>query len=67
MFARNSIYSQFYIVSQSALFVKASILSTEICFCVIYPETLKYWVGVQWGQPYLMGRRCLFPLGWTPF
>ena len=26
------------------------------------PETLKYWVGVQWGQSYLMGRRCLLAL-----
>ena len=26
------------------------------------PKTLKYWVGVQWGQSYLMGRRCLFSL-----
>ena len=31
------------------------------------PQTLKYWVGVQWGQSYLMGRRCLFSLGWLPF
>ena len=31
------------------------------------PETLKYWVGVQRGQSYLMGRRCLFSLGWQPF
>ena len=30
-------------------------------------ETLKYWVGVQQGQSYLMGRRCLFRLGWPPF
>ena len=30
-------------------------------------ETMKYWVGVQWGQSYLMGRRCLFSLGWQPF
>ena len=30
-------------------------------------ETLKYWVGVQWGQLYRMGRRCLFSLGWRPF
>ena len=29
--------------------------------------TLKYWVGVQRGQSYLMGRRCLFNLGWPPF
>ena len=21
-------------------------------------KTLKYWVGVQWAQSYLMGRRC---------
>ena len=31
------------------------------------PETLKYWVGIQWGQSYLMTRRCLFSLGWPPF
>ena len=28
---------------------------------------LKYWVGVQRSQSYLMGRRCLFSLGWPPF
>ena len=28
------------------------------------PKTLKYWVGVQRGQSYLMGRRCLFRFGW---
>ena len=33
----------------------------------IFPETLKYWVGVQRDQSYLMGRRCLFSLGWSPF
>ena len=26
------------------------------------PETLKYWVGVQRGQSYLMERKCLFSL-----
>ena len=31
------------------------------------PETLKYWIGVQWGQSYLMGRNCLFSFGWPPF
>ena len=31
------------------------------------PETLKYCVGVQWGESYLMQRRCLFSLGWPPF
>ena len=30
------------------------------------PETLKYWVGVQRGHSYFMGR-CLFSLGWPPF
>ena len=29
------------------------------------PRHLKYWVGVQWDQSYLLGR-CLFSLGW-PF
>ena len=33
----------------------------------VLPKTLKYWVGFQWGQSYLMGRRCLFSLGWPPF
>ena len=36
--------------------------SSNVCF-----YTLKYWVGVQPGQSYLMGRRCLFSLGWPPF
>ena len=30
-------------------------------------KTLKYWVGVQPGQSYLMGRKCLFSLGWQSF
>ena len=30
-------------------------------------ETLKYWLGVQQGQSYLMGRRNLFSLVWPPF
>ena len=29
--------------------------------------TLEYWVCVQQGQSYLMGRMCLFSLGWPPF
>ena len=28
---------------------------------------LKYWVGVQRSQSYLIERRCLFSLGWPPF
>ena len=32
-----------------------------------FTETLKYWVGVQWVQSYLMGRHCLFSLGLQPF
>ena len=31
------------------------------------PKIMKYWVGVQRGHSYLMGRRCLFSLGWPPF
>ena len=30
-------------------------------------EVLKYWVVIQRGQSYLIGRRCLFSLGWRPF
>ena len=33
----------------------------------VSPEALKYWVGVQRSHCYLMGRRCLFSLGWPPF
>ena len=33
-------------------------------FKIIYLKTLKYWVGVQRSQPYPMGRRYLFSLGW---
>ena len=32
-----------------------------------YLKILKYWVGVQPGQLYLMGRRCLFSFGWSHF
>ena len=40
-------------------------------FCIVImeikiktiPKTLKYWVGVQQGQSYLMGRRYLLSLG----
>ena len=31
------------------------------------PKTLKYWVGVQQGQSYLIGRSYLIGLGWPPF
>ena len=34
---------------------------------LVFPETMKYWVGVQQGQSYLMGRMGLFSLGWLPF
>ena len=44
--------------------MKVLILSSSLGFI---PETLKYWVGVQRGQSYLVGRRCLFSLGWPPF
>ena len=30
-------------------------------------ETLKHWVGIQQGQSYLMGKRCLFSFGWPTF
>ena len=34
---------------------------------ILYMPILKYWVGVQQGQSHLMGRGCLFSLGWQPF
>ena len=34
---------------------------------IITPETLKYWVGVQWGQSYLMGRVASLALVGDPF
>ena len=34
---------------------------------IFTPETLKYRVGVQRGQSYLMGKGCLFSYGWPPF
>ena len=33
----------------------------------IQDTPFKYWVGVQQGQSYLIGRRFLFSLGWQPF
>ena len=33
----------------------------------MFPRTLKYRVGVQQGQSYVIGRKCLFSLGWPPF
>ena len=39
----------------------------ETLFTLFIPKTLKYWVGVQRGQSYLTGRRCLFSFGWLPF
>ena len=44
-------------------FTESEVIAATTCV----PETLKYWVGVQWGQSYLMGRRCLFSLGWPHF
>ena len=35
-------------------------------FSITFPKTLKYWVGIQQGQSYLMGRMCLFGLPWPP-
>ena len=39
----------------------------EIMDLIFSPETLKYWVGVQRGQSYVMGGRCLFSVSWPPF
>ena len=57
---------------QLSIYLKiGSLLFSDIVldqgFPQFLPEILKYWVGVQWGQSSLMGRRCLFSLGWPPF
>ena len=36
-------------------------------FSNVFPGTLKYRVGVQLGQSYFMGKRCLFSIGSPPF
>ena len=44
--------------------------NTQLCHSSIassIPKTLKYWIGLQRGQSYLMGRRCLLNCGWPPF
>ena len=43
------------------------LMQDSLSVLVDSPETFKYWVGVQQGHSYLMGRRCLFSLGWPPF
>ena len=42
---------------------------TDICtklYANFNPKTMKYWVGVQWGQSYLKGRRCRLALVGNP-
>ena len=46
------------------IFHKTSILGPIRIF---FLETLKYCFGVQQGQSYLIMRRCLFSLSWSPF
>ena len=62
----------FNVMSRTRETRHASFHKTCACKCGLnaskIPEALiKYWVGVQRGQSYLMGRRCLFSLGWPPF
>ena len=56
-------------IGQGTGFTVKSLLITlkESPHCVFHVVALKYWVGVQRGQSYLIGRRCLFSLGWPPF
>ena len=49
------------------MFVVCGIYLTDKKDPKTYPKTLKYWVGVQQCQSYLMRRRCLFSLAWPPF
>ena len=61
-----SVYNTKYKKKKSWLFRSTNSV-TLAQLKMIPPETLKYWVGVQWAQSYLMGRRCLFSLGWPSF
>ena len=50
------------------LFFSCSFTTWHCCRDLLQQQqTLKYWVGVQWDQSYLIGRRCFFKLGWPPF
>ena len=50
-----------YSTSVHVLLYLESVESLDIR--IVFPKTMKYWVGVQRGQSYLMRRRCLFSLG----
>ena len=66
-------------ISQNGFFVflmtlELHVIQSLICFnlfnyysLIFFPKTLKYWVGVQQGQSYFMGRRYPFSLGWPLF
>ena len=53
--------------------MEIKVLTIKICMSQrkalsdIFSLTVKYWIGVQRDQSYLMGRRCLFSLGWQSF
>ena len=57
------------------LFLLSVLLARNCLFDNGIPEIIwnnflkrfKYWVGDQWHQYYLIGRRCLFSLAWPPF
>ena len=51
------------------MFCEVFFVSSQIYLNVIFYifKTLKYWIGVQQVQSYLMGRKCLFSIGWLPF
>ena len=42
-------------------------IETNLRNILVSPKTFKYWVGAQWSQSYLVGRKRLFSLGWLPF
>ena len=43
------------------------IQTTAVFDQLFHQRHQKNWICVQWGQSYLMGRRCLFILGWPNF
>ena len=45
---------------------QCDVVTLLVMVLIVIPETLKYWVGVQRGHSYLMGRTYLFSLGGHP-
>ena len=54
-------------IKNVVLYLTIRLAEQDIRAIQVVSENKKYWVGVQQGQSYLMGRRCLFSIDWAPF